>query len=146
MPSVLIVEDNLELLDLFSFVLEWAGWSVETASDVETAVRSLSRRKPDLIVTDLAMPGQGGETLVTHARRLFAGQRLPIVIVSGQAERLLRETGDGTPLGACHVAAKPMTPDQLVAAVDATLHACGLNCPGAGNRNPMWRVVGCGLQ
>jgi DNA-binding response OmpR family regulator len=144
MPSALLVDDSSDLLDLYALALRMAGWAVETATNVDLAMRSLAANRPDLIVTDLAMPGAGGQELSARARELFRNERIPIVVISGQVQGLRR--GEGGPLlKACYVREKPVTPEQLVATATVAVRGCGSRCPGAALLSPDWLVLGCGL-
>ena len=57
---VLVVDDQKTIRDLLTDVLESAGYLVTTASDGKQGVRALFETKPDLVITDLFMPGMDG--------------------------------------------------------------------------------------
>ena len=144
MLSALLVDDNSDLLDLYALSLRMAGWEVETATNVDAAMQSLAASRPDLIVTDLAMPGAGGRELSARTRELFRNERIPIVVISGQVQDLRR--GEGVPLlKACYVCQKPVMPEQLVETATVAVSGCGSRCPGAAVLSPGWLLLGCGL-
>ena len=79
---ILIVDDNPIDLKLASEILEVHGFDVDGAADAEEAQRILLNRVPDLIVTDIALPGIDG---LTFTRRLKADERLrhvPVVALT----------------------------------------------------------------
>jgi two-component system cell cycle response regulator len=82
---ILIVDDNPIDLKLASEILEVHGFAVDGAADAEEAQRILLDRVPDLIVTDIALPGIDG---LTFTRRLKADERLkhvPVVALTAFA-------------------------------------------------------------
>jgi CheY-like chemotaxis protein len=82
---ILIVDDNPIDLKLASEILEAYGFAVDGAADAEEAQRILLDRVPDLIVTDIALPGIDG---LTFTRRLKADERLrhvPVVALTAFA-------------------------------------------------------------
>jgi two-component system, cell cycle response regulator DivK len=84
---ILIVDDNPIDLKLAAELLEVHGFQVERAADAEEAQRILLHRVPDLIVTDIALPGMDG---LTFTRRLKADDRLkhvPVVALTAFAMR-----------------------------------------------------------
>jgi DNA-binding response OmpR family regulator len=129
MRFALIVEDHRDLLDLYAFSLEVAGWSVLKAENMSAALRFAAERPPDLVITDLAMPGGDGSELAGRIRVMFPGRRIPIIVVTGQPDHLRRLAG-GSGTAACHFLAKPVTADALQALADRAFRECGHACPG----------------
>jgi CheY-like chemotaxis protein len=80
MTRVLLVDDEPELLDVWSFALEFAGYEVARAYDGQTALLAVERQVPDLLVTDLMMPGMNGEDLCRAMRANPAWESVPIVL------------------------------------------------------------------
>ena len=66
---VLVVDDDEGVLTAVSWALEADGFSVETATDGLSALESLDRNRPDLMVLDLSMPGLSGIDVLTRVRR-----------------------------------------------------------------------------
>ena len=83
--TILLVDDNTELLELLSFALTRAGYVVQTARSVLRAVEMLhdGTPPPALIITDLVMPRTTGWDLLKHLRGDPHLQRVPIIVVSG---------------------------------------------------------------
>src|SRR5438132_1380559 len=64
MTRVLLVEDSEDLLYLLHLQLEWMGYLVDTAKDASAALEAATRQRPDVIVSDLRMPGMDGFELI----------------------------------------------------------------------------------
>ena len=67
-PLVLIIEDDIDLADIFSATLERAGFTTKNFYDGESALFNLPRMKPDLIILDLNLPKYSGANLFTFIR------------------------------------------------------------------------------
>jgi CheY-like chemotaxis protein len=81
MTKILVVDDEAYMREMMQDILEEAGYTVETATDGAQAISSLARRRPDLLITDILMPNQGGLNLIREATRRHEG--LPVIAVSG---------------------------------------------------------------
>jgi len=118
--SVLVVDDEPTILDVVSRYLERAGYRAQVAGDGAEALRMTGEERPDLIVLDLMLPGMGGLEVM---RRLREGERergrLSIILLTAKGEQTDRITG--LRLGADDYVAKPFSPAELVARVDAVL-------------------------
>jgi DNA-binding response OmpR family regulator len=109
---VLIVEDDPDQFDAISFALDSAGYQVEHARDGSEALAVLGRFRPEVVVTDLVMPGMSGDELV-RAIRERAGPQPRVVIVSGLDQAAERYKS----LGADGWLCKPFDIDALLAVV-----------------------------
>jgi CheY-like chemotaxis protein len=109
--QVLVVEDDTDSCELIGTVLREAGYSVDLAGDGVEALEKASRRKPDVVVSDVQMPNMNGLRL---ARRLHAvDPELPIIL-----NTCLDETRDvltaAEAYGAVACLKKPMNLDELL--------------------------------
>jgi DNA-binding response OmpR family regulator len=84
---ILVVDDDRAILEALQ-VLLGAHYEVLTATDGEEALKLIHDRSVDLVVSDVLMPLLAGEELVEAARR--SGVRIPVILISGHAERLER--------------------------------------------------------
>jgi CheY-like chemotaxis protein len=80
MTLILLVDDEPELLEAWSFALEYVGYGVGRARDGRDALAYMSRQRPDLIITDLMMPGMNGEDLCRAIRQNQQWASIPIVL------------------------------------------------------------------
>ncbi|MHB1193637.1 MAG: response regulator [Longimicrobiales bacterium] len=120
MASILIIDDEPEILRALKKILEGAGHSVTEAADGRTALRWFAGRPTDLVVTDIYMPEMDGIEFLMRLRETFP--ETPVVAMSGGGiipkENLL---GAATLLGADQILEKPFTAEQVLAAVGRAL-------------------------
>jgi CheY-like chemotaxis protein len=82
MPTVLVIDDDLDIVDSIRDVLEDEGYTVIAATDGEEALVRLASVKPELILLDLAMPHMDGGTFREAQRRNPALAGIPTVVMS----------------------------------------------------------------
>ena len=114
---ILVVDDDAEGLELAALILINAGAEVRTSLSAADAIAVLEGWSPDVLVTDLAMPGEDGFSLLRRARRVTTqrGRRLPALALTayGRSEDRIRVLAAGFSL---HLA-KPVNPAELVLCV-----------------------------
>lgn len=88
-PSVLVVEDDLDLLGLMEMVLEEAGHRVRTAGDGARALERVAEEMPGLILLDMRMPVMNGWEFAREFRSRH-GRACPIVVVTAAENAQLR--------------------------------------------------------
>jgi DNA-binding response OmpR family regulator len=115
-PTILVVDDEPTVTEVVSIYLERAGYQVMVASDGETALETLERNPPDLVVLDLMLPDVGGLEIT---RWLRARGDIPIIMLSARREEVDRILG--LELGADDYMVKPFSPQELVSRVKAVL-------------------------
>lgn len=91
MPRVLIVDDNQVNLKLVTFVVQAAGFEVETAADADRALIAIAARKPDVILMDLQLPGIDGLELTRRIKQDAATRDISIIAVTAYAMKGDRE-------------------------------------------------------
>jgi two-component system, cell cycle sensor histidine kinase and response regulator CckA len=84
-PTVLIVDDEPDVLRLLQSILTEEGYEVIAAKNADSAIKAFERRRPDLLLTDVVMPGMSGPMLVDHLRRLAPD--LKVLFMSGYDDR-----------------------------------------------------------
>jgi DNA-binding response OmpR family regulator len=114
--TVLVVDDEPEIVRLVRDYLERAGFTVVTAADGDEALRIAHRDRPDIVVLDLGLPGLDG---LDVARELRRGGEMPIIMLTARTEEADRVAG--LELGADDYVSKPFSPRELVARVRAVL-------------------------
>ncbi|HYE75719.1 MAG TPA: response regulator [Blastocatellia bacterium] len=87
---VLLAEDNQDQRDLYTFVLKQAGFEVCQAEDGNSALAELHRHRPDILVTDVMMPGMNGIELIERIRNEEELHDLPIVVLSAYSDILIK--------------------------------------------------------
>ena len=117
--KVLVIEDEDKVALVLAIWLEEAGYGVLTAANGVDGVRLAMQEKPDLVITDIAMP-QGGGFAVAY-RLCEWNPRLPIIFVTGS--KLPGAVEHAKSLGAVGFLEKPCKADELVKTVAKAL-AC----------------------
>jgi two-component system chemotaxis response regulator CheY len=115
---VLIVDDSMAVRSILEQILMAIGCEVASADGAREALRILRRFRPDLILTDYAMPGLDGCAFVRLVRRDARFQAVPILVVSSEEDPDKRWAM--TRAGADAWFSKPIDPARLVRAVHAS--------------------------
>ena len=116
--KVLLVEDDVDLAELYRGVLRWSGFDAVHVIDGVSALRILDEETPDLIVVDMNLPVLNGDQLLREMAAHPELRQIPAIVVTGkdihpdlaveQAKQILR---------------KPCAPDRLVSAVERYVRA-----------------------
>ena len=120
--SVLLVDDERFSRTVYSDYLRAAGYLVEEADSAEGALELLRRRRFDLLVTDLIMPGADGLELLSEAKRLDATIEALVVSAVDRVDAAVRAMKSG----ASDYLVKPVTPEALQVAAESCLSARAL--------------------
>jgi CheY-like chemotaxis protein len=116
---VLVVDDDLPILTLVSSMLRRRGHQVVTADSPEAALRLLDEKgAPDILVSDVAMPGMSGLEMVERIRAREGLEHLPVVFLSARVEAA--DIAAGRALGATYLT-KPFIANALLGAIDRML-------------------------
>ncbi len=116
---ILVVDDDKEIVRLLRAYLEQSGFHVLTAYNGETALHTLRRERPDLMILDLMLPDRDGWD-VTRIVRSDGGLRAtPIIMLTARVED--QDKIIGLELGADDYITKPFNPREVVARVRAVL-------------------------
>lgn len=86
MPTILVVDNDPEILAALSMALEWRGYRVLLSKDGKTALEQAGRSLPDLIVTDCSMPEMDGVELCRRLKLYPALTAIPVIMVSAQTQ------------------------------------------------------------
>ncbi len=118
--TVLVVEDEPQIIEVVRDYLEQAGFDVLVARDGQTALSLTRREHPDVIVLDLMLPGgMDGLDVCRSIRRDPAVVETPIVMLTARVE--LADRLVGLELGADDYITKPFSPREVVARIKAVL-------------------------
>jgi two-component system response regulator BaeR len=115
-PVIMIVEDEAKLAKLLEDYLRAAGFETQSIADGREVLPSVQRRRPDLILLDLMLPGRGGLEVFKEVR---SEGDVPIIMVTALVEEVDRLIG--LELGADDYICKPYSPREVVARVKAVL-------------------------
>jgi CheY-like chemotaxis protein len=137
-PLVLIVEDDLATRSFYRDVLTLSGFRTADAHNGHQALEKARDERPNLVLTDLAVPGMDGFELCRALRQSAHLRDIPILAVTGHAE-YLGDAGRFRQAGIDQVLMKPCPPDLIVQEVRRLLHethrgAAALHVPPNGRR------------
>lgn len=119
MARILVVDDDKQIVRLIQSYLERAGYQVLTAFDGESALHTIRRERPDLVVLDLMLPDRDGWDITRLVRGDEKLAGLPIIMLTARVEDTDKIVG--LELGADDYIAKPFNPSEVVARVRAVL-------------------------
>jgi DNA-binding response OmpR family regulator len=119
METILVIDDEANILRLVRDYLEQAGSRVLTASTAETGLHILRREMPDLLVLDLGLPDRDGWDLTRQIRTDRQLAAIPIIMLTARVED--SDKIIGLELGADDYITKPFNPREVVARVRAVL-------------------------
>ena len=117
--TVLVVDDEKDLVELVKYHLEKEGLKCLEARDGETALQVAKERSPDLVVLDLMLPGLNGIEVCRKLRKDPKTSSMAIIMLTAKAEEVDRIVG--LEMGADDYMVKPFSPRELVARVRAVL-------------------------
>jgi len=115
--QILVIDDEHNMQMLMKMILVDAGYEVAIAGCYDEAAQLLQQREPDVIVTDLKMPGLSGEALVAALRRQAV--TVPIIVVT--AHGTIQSAVSSIREGATNYLTKPFQPEALELAVEHAL-------------------------
>lgn len=117
MKSVLLIEDEPNIIEAIRFILEQDGWSVETHSDGADAVEKTAEVQPNILVLDLMLPNKSGFDILRELRARPGFSELPILMLTAKGQAKDRETAEAG--GVTAFMTKPFANQDLLSAVRA---------------------------
>ena len=112
--TILLVDDDEAHLLWSTEVLKDNGYQIESTPSVETAIKMLSEKSFDLIISDLVMPEMSGIEFVRQVAEIRKGQKAIILTGHGDVETFIESVYD---LGALEYIVKPVEVDEFLAVV-----------------------------
>lgn len=139
--QILVVDDEKKLTDVICSYLEKAEYEVLTAHDCHQARMIFERKIPDLMILDLMLPDQSGESFCKEIRKK---SNLPIIMLTAKSAET--DFLNGLELGADDYITKPFSVRQLVAKVGALIRRAEMNqttdSNGSATMKSEWIVQG----
>jgi DNA-binding response OmpR family regulator len=116
--TILVVEDDPDILVLTRVALQRAGLGVVTATSAEAALELLDREWPDMVFLDIRLPGIDGWEFLDRIREREEGDALPVVMMSAHTSPETLAKGEEVAAG---YLVKPFRATELVGWVDRVL-------------------------
>jgi len=124
MAKILIVDDDPDLVEAVSIILESKGYEVAAAYDGEEGLQKVKTERPDLIVLDVMMPGKDGYTVCKELKGDPACASIPVLLLTAVVSHIptTRYTQQmGLEMEADDYMDKPVEPAELVKRIDTLL-------------------------
>jgi len=120
MKTLLLVDDEVNVLDAYSLMLKHKGYRVLTARDGNEGLQTMLNEKVDLVISDINMPNISGLTFIKQIRRILKYRNLPVILLSavGTKQNVFR----GIELGIDAFLTKPCAKEMLYTTVDRLLY------------------------
>jgi two-component system, chemotaxis family, response regulator PixH len=115
MITVLVVEDTMSEQQLITLYLQEAGYKVINANNGKDAISKVNDQKPDVVVTDVVMPGMNGFELCRSLKKNPDTQKLPVIACTSKNQELDRLWG--MKQGVDVYVTKPFTREEIVRAI-----------------------------
>jgi len=114
MAKLLVVDDDRDVVELLTFLLERFGHKIIEAENGKEGLETAVRERPDLIVLDIMMPEMDGLTMNKHLLKNPSTQAIPVIILTAKGQ--IRDTFEMTPNIKCFME-KPFDPKEFQAIV-----------------------------
>ena len=117
--TILIVEDERDVVDLLTFNLRKAGFTISTTTDGAAGLQKARAEKPAFIILDLMLPKMPGLEICKILKSDSATRQIPIMMLTAKAEEIDRILG--LELGADDYVTKPFSPREVILRIKAIL-------------------------
>ena len=117
--TIIVVEDEPDLVDVVTYNLQREGYLVLTAQRGDEGLNLIRSERPDLVLLDLMLPGMDGLSICRQMKSDSSLREIPIIIASAKGEE--SDVVIGLELGADDYLAKPFSPRELLARIKAVL-------------------------
>ena len=118
-PRILVVDDNPDMVELMRELLLTRGYEVFTVRNADDAEAEIRRHAPDLILSDVIMPGRSGYELCQQLKENTETRLIPFLLITGLSDR--EDKVKGIEAGADDFLNKPIFPAELFARVKSLL-------------------------
>lgn len=115
--TVLLIEDEPNIIVAISFILQRTGWKVKTHSDGANAMEAVHREKPDVIVLDVMLPGRSGFDILADIRAAEGTADVPVLMLTAKGQTKDRARAEA--LGVTQFMTKPFANQEVLEAVEA---------------------------
>jgi CheY-like chemotaxis protein len=127
-PKILIVDDDIDFVETTKTVLESKPYEVVVAHEGEEGLKKAREEKPDLILLDVIMPVKDGFTAAEQIKKDPQLSKIPVLMLTAFSSKRQESSipvSRGFSLEAEDYIEKPVSPDNLLAAVEKSLKKAG---------------------
>jgi len=117
--SVLIIEDDPDIVELLQYNLQREGYPVFSARDGEDGLNEARKRKPGFILLDLMLPGIDGMEVCRELKQGDSTRHIPLIMITAKGEE--NDVVLGLEMGADDYITKPFSPREVIARVKAVV-------------------------
>ncbi|MFC1617122.1 response regulator [Candidatus Margulisiibacteriota bacterium] len=114
MKTILLVDDEVDILKILTLRLEAAGYKIETAKNGNEVFEKIKIAKPDLIFIDYFLPGKNGFLVIKELKESLEYKDIPVLLISGAKEKIEEKGLDKL---ADAVLYKPFNKEELLATI-----------------------------
>lgn len=115
-PTILVVDDNQDLLETFAMILKRRGYRVQTANDGLSAINKFKEQNFDVTLMDIVMPEMNGVDAFKKIKEIQP--EAPIILMTAYSDEELIQNAKNE--GACQIIHKPIHIDQLIELINET--------------------------
>lgn len=119
MKTVLVVDDENDIVQLIRYNLEREGFRVESAANGNQALQKANDVRPDLILLDIMLPGKDGYEVIKNLNQNERTTNIPVIFLTAKSAEF--DEVLGLELGADDYVVKPISPRKLVSRIRAVL-------------------------
>jgi Response regulators consisting of a CheY-like receiver domain and a winged-helix DNA-binding domain len=119
--DILIAEDEPSILEALSFVLQRAGWTVQSVTDGEAVMQAVRRMRPRVLVLDVMMPKKSGFEVLKQIRADASLRALPVLVLTAKGQQQDKRVAEE--LGADRFITKPYSNVDVIDTVRELLEA-----------------------
>jgi CheY-like chemotaxis protein/predicted regulator of Ras-like GTPase activity (Roadblock/LC7/MglB family) len=127
MTRVLVVDDSVSVRKALERVLAPRQLEVVSASSAEQALEKVTLQRPDLVITDVVMPGMSGFEFCQMLKNTEPFTEIPVILISGIVDDHV--LAQSRAVGAASVVTKPFTPEDLFPKIDSALASIKVKQP-----------------
>lgn len=113
--SVLLIEDEPNIIEAISFILSRDGWAVSTHSNGHDAVDVVRGSVPDILILDVMLPGKSGFDILRELRETHGPESLPVLMLTARGQLKDREMAEKA--GVNRFMTKPFSNAEVLEAV-----------------------------
>ncbi|MDD9727381.1 response regulator [Roseovarius sp. SK2] len=115
--TVLLIEDEQNIIEAVSFILSRDGWEVKTHANGQNAMEAVRAREPDVVILDVMLPGKSGFDILSEIRAEAQFASLPVLMLSARGQAKDLEMAERA--GANRYMTKPFSNAEVLDAVRA---------------------------